>query len=72
LARPPKLSGPGPGGGRTANKWVKDMFDELGGRVVSLEVIHVTTNLLTEGKPHLMIGQPASGVVVPHADIEMG
>jgi hypothetical protein len=72
LARPPKLSGSGPGGGRNAHKWAKDMFDELGSRMVSLDVVRVTTNLLTEEKPHFKIGQPASGVVVPPADVEMG
>jgi hypothetical protein len=72
LERPPKLSGSGPGGRRNAHQWGKDMFDELGSRMVSLEAIHVTTNLLAEGEPHLRMGQPASGVVVPPADIEMG
>jgi hypothetical protein len=47
------------------------MFADLGARIISLDTIRETSDKIIEGKPHLQIGHPASGVSMPLADVEV-
>jgi hypothetical protein len=72
LARPPKLGRSEPGGGRGAFEWARTMFDDLGSRIISLDVVRRTTDVIIEGKLRFQIGHPASSIGMPPADVDMG
>jgi hypothetical protein len=72
LDRPPKLGRLEPGGGRDAFERARTMFNELWSRIISLDVVRRTTDVIIEGKPHLQIGHPASCIVMPPADVDVG
>jgi hypothetical protein len=61
-AKPPNVGGVQPGGGETSFKWAREMFANLGSRMVSEAAITEASDVLTGGIPHLQLIHPTPSV----------